>query len=243
LVLRKFPGLAGICRECYITVACFPSESDDKPYASINSWPDTKMEPSSGSPETSADITSWVTDYGDDLYRYALLQLRDHHAAEEVVQETFVGAIKSHGNFSGRSTVRAWLLSILRHKIVDFIRTRARYTREHGVPDSDNAKGFAFDEHGNWRAEAIDWHVPDQIVEDRELWVVLHKCLGNLPTGQADTFVLSVMHELGSDEVCEQLDITPSNLWVRLHRARLALAICMGVNWFGDPEEDNDGSE
>ena len=158
------------------------------------------------------------------------------------MQEAFLGALKSRESFSGRGSVRAWLYSILRHKIVDFIRTRARHAREHGVPDSHDSMNVAFDENGRWRAEAIDWRVPDQSIEERELWATLHECLDGLPTGQADAFVLSVMHELSSDEVCGQLDITPSNLWVRLHRARLALAKCMGVNWFGDSKESHDAS-
>lgn len=193
--------------------------------------------------ETSVDVTTWVADFGDDLFRYALLQLRDQHAAEEVVQETFLGALKSRDSFLGRGTVRAWLFSILRHKIVDFIRTRARYSREHDNPGSNDVMKVAFDENGAWRIEAVDWRIPDQILEDRELWAMLHKCLTGLPTNQADTFILSVMHELTSDEICEQLDITPSNLWVRLHRARLALAQCMGKYWFGDSEGANDGND
>jgi RNA polymerase sigma-70 factor (TIGR02943 family) len=197
---------------------------------------------SSESQETSADVTTWVAEYGDDLYRYAFLQLRDRHAAEEVVQEAFLGALKSRDSFSGQGSVRAWLYSILRHKIVDFMRTRAKYRREHGCPDSPDSMSVIFDENGHWQAEAIDWRLPDQSIEERELWATLHDCLSHLPTGQADAFVLSVMHDLSSDEICRQLDITPSNLWVRLHRARLALATCMGVNWFGDSEEPHDAS-
>lgn len=201
------------------------------------------MDQSPDSHKTSIDVATWVADYGDDLYRYALLQLRDQHAAEEVVQEAFLGALKSRESYSGRGTVRAWLLSILRNKIVDFIRTRARYAHEHGRPGPGDASKLSFDENGVWRVEAVDWRLPDQMMEDREMWAMLHQCLKELPTGQADVFVLSVMHDMTSEEICRQLDIKPSNLWVRLHRARLALAQCMGKNWFNEAEEANDGSE
>lgn len=195
------------------------------------------MDLPSESQETSSDVTTWVADYGDDLFRYALVQLRDRHAAEEVVQEAFLGALKNRSSYSGRGPVRAWLYSILRHKIVDFIRTRTKYRKEQNSPDSHDPTKTSFDENGRWRAEAIDWRLPDQSIGERELWAVLYECLGHLPIGQADAFVLSVMQELASDEICNQLEISPSNLWVRLHRARLALAACMGVNGFGDSEE------
>ena len=200
------------------------------------------MESPSESHETPSDVTTWVTEYADDLFRYALLQLRDRHAAEEVVQETFLGALKGRDSFTGRGSARSWLYSILRHKIVDFIRTRAKYAAEHGSPESHSSPNVSFDENGRWRAEAIDWRLPDQSIEERELWATLHECLSRLPTGQADAFVLRVMQGMESEEICGQLNISHSNLWVRLHRARLALAKCMGVNWFGDSEEPQDAS-
>ncbi|MEP3479584.1 MAG: sigma-70 family RNA polymerase sigma factor [Fuerstiella sp.] len=195
------------------------------------------MDSPSESQKTSPDVTTWVAEYGDDLFRYALLQLRDRHAAEEVVQEAFLGALKNRRSFSGRGSERAWLYSILRNKIVDFIRARAKDRKEHSTPDSHDSINASFDELGRWKGEAIDWRLPDQSISDRELWALLHDCLDRLPTGQADAFVLSAMQDLASDEVCDELEISPSNLWVRLHRARLALAKCIGVNWFGNSEE------
>jgi RNA polymerase sigma-70 factor (ECF subfamily) len=65
----------------------------------------------------------------------------------------------------------------------------------------------------------------------KELWQVVRECLRNLPQGQADVFTLSVMEEMDTDEICSELDITPANLWVRMHRARLGLARCVGARW------------
>jgi RNA polymerase sigma-70 factor (ECF subfamily) len=73
---------------------------------------------------------------------------------------------------------------------------------------------------------------PDRAMQARELWQVVRACLSSLPQGQADVFTLSVMEELESEEICRQLDISPSNLWVRLHRARLGLAKCVSAKWF-----------
>ena len=67
----------------------------------------------------------------------------------------------------------------------------------------------------------------------------MQHCLSHLPPGQADVFVLSVMEEMDSDEICRELEITSANLWTRLHRARLGLAKCVGSRWFTDGEGPN----
>src|SRR5207302_2162297 len=59
------------------------------------------------------------------LLRYASLQLRDRHTAEDAVQETLLAALAGEGAFAGRSNLRTWLTGILKHKIVDAIRLRA----------------------------------------------------------------------------------------------------------------------
>src|SRR6267378_3268881 len=56
------------------------------------------------------------------LLRYAGLQLRDRHTAEDVVQETLLAALAGEASFGGRSNLRTWLTGILKHKIVDAIR-------------------------------------------------------------------------------------------------------------------------
>ena len=71
-----------------------------------------------------------------------------------------------------------------------------------------------------------------------ELSEVVQECLKDIPKGQADVFVLSVMEEMDSDSICEQLSITPSNMWVRMHRARLGLAKCVSAKWAGEVDHE-----
>ncbi|MBL1293913.1 MAG: hypothetical protein COB61_008575, partial [Thiotrichales bacterium] len=68
------------------------------------------------------DPSSWLDDYGDELYRYALARLRDKSAAEDVVQETLLAALKAQENFRGDSAVKTWLIGIMKFKIIDFYR-------------------------------------------------------------------------------------------------------------------------
>ena len=185
-----------------------------------------------------ADPERWLEDYGDYLYRYALSRLRDGTAAEEVVQETFLAGIRFQDRYSGEGAERAWLLGILKRKIVDYVRMRNRYDRDGSWEDSNDPSAQLFDQNGRWKTDAFAAAPPDQL-ESQEIWDVVNNCLQHLPKGQADVFVLSVMEEMDSDQICSELDITPSNLWVRLHRARLALAKCVSARWFADEQVSN----
>ncbi|MFK7818095.1 MAG: sigma-70 family RNA polymerase sigma factor [Planctomycetaceae bacterium] len=179
---------------------------------------------------------NWVDDHGDYLHRYAWSRLRDANAAEEAVQETLLAAVRYADQYSGNGSERGWLLGILKRKIVDYIRRRQRYERDGSSYDDDaDPTAMLFDENGHWRSGVLP-DTPDKAVASRELWDVVRGCLDTIPKGQADVFVLSVMEEMDSEEVCKQLQITPSNLWVRLHRARLGLANCVGSKWFADGE-------
>lgn len=186
----------------------------------------------SGPDSAGLDPSGWVDQHGDYLFRYAFSRLRDANAAEEVVQETFLAGIRFQDRYNGRGAERAWLLGILKRKLVDYVRMRARFDRDGISHDGGDPTAHLFDAHGNWKTGAFRFELPDQSIESRELWDVVRNCLSHLPAGQADVFVLSVMENMDSDQICRELDITPSNLWVRLHRARLALARCVAARWF-----------
>ncbi len=193
------------------------------------------MDPPHNSP---VDPDRWVDEYGDYLYRYALSRLRHVAAAEEVVQETFLAGIRFQDRFSGEGAERAWLLGILKRKIVDYVRMRNRYDRDSSYEDTNDPSAQLFDQQGRWKADVFAAATPVDGVESSELREVVQGCLKNIPKSQADVFVLSVMEEMETDEICSELGITATNLWVRLHRARLALAKCVGSRWFADAGEE-----
>ncbi len=187
-----------------------------------------------------ADPTRWVEDYGDYLYRYAYSRLRDGNAAEEVVQETFLAGVRYASQFAGRGSEQGWLTGILKRKIVDFVRRRMKDNRAAAYEDEHDPSAQMFDAMGNWKSGAIKFSpAPDQRQQSEELYNVVRQCLETLPKGQADVFVLSVMEEMDSDDICSELDISPSNFWVRMHRARLGLAKCVGAKWY---DVDNAGN-
>ena len=177
---------------------------------------------------------TWVEEYGDYLFRYAQSRMRDANAAEEVVQETFLAGVRYSSQYSGKGSVRGWLIAILKRKIIDHFRARKKHAGA-SISEEDDAfdpSAILFDQQGNWKPGAFKWAPsPDRNLEMSELSEVVQDCLKTIPKGHADVFVLSVMEEMETDAICDRLSITPSNMWVRMHRARLGLAKCVSEKW------------
>jgi len=198
--------------------------------------PNVALESKAGA--ESLDPSRWIDDFSDYLYRYAYSRLRDANAAEEVLQETFLAGVRYSEQFSGRGTEQAWLLGILKRKIIDFVRKRSKHAGVTGLEDETDPSALLFDAQGNWKPDAFGSSSPDQRMQMDELWGVVRTCLTTLPSGQADVFVLSVMEEMDSDEICSELEISSSNFWVRMHRARLGLAKCVSEKWHMNEESE-----
>jgi RNA polymerase sigma-70 factor (ECF subfamily) len=106
-----------------------------------------------GQPSSVIDPTMWVDRHGDTLYRYAMSRLRDPDSAEEVVQETFVSALQALDQYSGQGSEGAWLLGILKRKVIDCVRRRNRPDSASGGDVADDPTQVFFDAKGNWRTE------------------------------------------------------------------------------------------
>ena len=182
----------------------------------------------------SLEPSAWVDRHGDYLFRYALSRLRDGEAGEEVVQQTFLAALQHTDQFAGKGSERGWLLGILKRKIVDFIRQRNR-TSSLNDDDGGDLSEALFDRGGNWKPELrATLRQPLDSLEREEFWKILRGCLDALPSQQADVFVLRELDDHSTEEICKDLEITASNLWVLLYRARLRLSNCMKSRWQQD---------
>ncbi len=182
-----------------------------------------------------SDPSTWVDEHGDYLFRYAMFRLRDPEAAEDVVQETLLAAMKGYADFRGASSERTWLVGILRHKILDRFR---EVSRQRPVYDVEPFDDFDFQENGHWQVEAapIPWRAkPDELIEQAEFWDVLAHGLSSLSARTATAFILREIDCLGTDEICDALSVSRENLWIMLHRARLSLRRFLQINWFGAP--------
>lgn len=188
------------------------------------------MDSDTGSPD------NWVDDHGNALYSYALVRLRDKHQAEEMVQETFLAALQSHERFSGRSSLRTWLIGILKHKILDQFRRDFREVPLDDLVETSEDGDIAdtsFATDGHWSSLLAEWGDPEQAMENGQFWIILQACLDRLPKRMARLFVLREVMEAGTEEICKDLAMTPTNLWTTLYRARLGLRRCLDKNWVG----------
>ena len=197
------------------------------------------MAPRTEPPPRLPDPALWVERYGDGLFRYAFVRVRRREIAEDLVQETFLAALRARDQFGGRSSFRTWLTGILRRKIVDHIRRESRRSSA----DLGAAPSWLerlFDHNGKWRVEPTAWGSdPSAALEQKEFWEVFQRCLAKLPARLADAFTLWELDELSSQEVRQILNVSANNLWVLLHRARLGLARCLDVNWFHHTRDRN----
>ncbi len=171
-----------------------------------------------GQPFMSIDVMTepelWVDRHGDGLYRYALLRLRSPDLAADIVQETFVDALRARDTFAGRSSEWTWLVGILRHKILDHIRKAGRQPMSGRGERAESE--LAFDQRGEWLVGPAEWSSdPSLQLETVEFWDVIAGCLSRLPQGLADAFTLRELDGLEADEVQSILDISPANLWKR----------------------------
>ncbi len=175
----------------------------------------------------------WVDLHGDALFRFAFLRLRDREAASEAVQETFLAALKNLKQFQGRSSERTWLIGILKFKIFDHFRKR-NANRE----NSENPLDIDLYHRpiGPWRDHPQSWGaIPSDTLENKEFWGAFNRCVEGLPETLRQVFILRELEPMELKKVCNVLGSTPTNVVVRLHRARLRLRKCLETRWFAPP--------
>jgi RNA polymerase sigma-70 factor (ECF subfamily) len=168
------------------------------------------------------------------LVRFAMLQLRNATAAEDVVQETLLAALQSGASFAGQSSVRT-LVGILKHKIIDAIRKQSREQPLETADDEtdiEDLQNAVYRDDGHHRETPADWGNPESALEQRKFFEVLERCMDGLPKKTAKVFMMREVMGLETDEICKDLGITSTNCWVLLYRARMALRECLQGRWF-----------
>jgi RNA polymerase sigma-70 factor (TIGR02943 family) len=190
---------------------------------------------SDGSPNASHEVLARLR---GDLLRFAALQLRDHASAEDAVQEAMLAAMSKMSEFRGQAQFSTWVFAILKNKIVDMLRSRSRFRPAEGGVDELPADSFdaLFDERDHWSADERPafWGDPEATLAQQQFWTVLQLCLDRLPPATARVFMMRELLGLEPEEVAAQLAISKSNCGVMLHRARMALRVCLQTRWFDE---------
>lgn len=175
------------------------------------------------------------------LLKFARLQLRNEAWAEDAVSDALLAALAKPQSFAGKAQLRTWLVGILKHKVVDTLRANLREPNvgdmrgatEGDDPEVDLIDAIGFKQDGHFTDKPAHWGNPDQDLSQRQFMAVMDACISKLPPVQGRLFLMREWLELDAEEVCKTLNITSTNLYVQLHRARLKLRECLQLNWFG----------
>ena len=193
---------------------------------------------SAKTPSGLSDPEQWVELHGDYLFKYALMRLRDATKAEDAVQETFLAALKGGKTFAGRSAEKSWLVGILKNKICDHYRKASRETSFTDMEFYSDEESDRFTPDGMFKDGWIhelgpqEWSSPGASLDSEVFWKTFYDCSTKLPKNVAAVFNLREVDGVESKEICALLNISENNLWVMLHRGRMALRRCLETNWF-----------
>jgi RNA polymerase sigma-70 factor (ECF subfamily) len=184
-------------------------------------------------------IKSWVELYSDGMYSWAFYKTSNKETAEDLVQEAFLAAIQAFEKFERKSNPKTWLFAILNNKITDHYRRQMRNPTASEL--QQNEKGTyslferVFDSERQWekRERPKHWQVElENILDNPDFNKVLKTCMDDLPATWYSAVQLKYLEEKKGELICHELQITPSNFWQILHRAKLQLRKCLEVNWF-----------
>ncbi|MDE2082829.1 MAG: sigma-70 family RNA polymerase sigma factor [Burkholderiales bacterium] len=151
------------------------------------------------------------------LVAYARRRLHDPALAEDLVHDVFEAVATGRAAFAGRSALRSWLVAILKHKIVDLVRERAGHDSLEGGAGGDDGEGCG-------PQLECPQPRPDQVAEQRQRLRQTLQRIAALPATLRQAVELRLLADADTDAVCRALAISEANLFVRLHRARRALA-------------------
>lgn len=188
--------------------------------------------------DTSDTIRSWVETYSDKMYSWTLYKTNSQETAEDLVQETFMVAFESLDKFERKSNPKTWLFGILNHKIADHFR---KVYRHKVVNESDrnpdpgqNFLDTFFDADGSWIKEQRpqSWHENADLLDDTQFVKTLRNCMNELPPNWFAAINLRFLEEKKGAVICQELQVSPTNFWQVLHRAKLQLRKCLELRWF-----------
>ena len=181
-------------------------------------------------------IESWVNEYSEALFSWAFYKTSSRENAEDLVQDTFLAAYNKIDSFQGKSQPKTWLFSILNNKIIDYYRLSAKTTKKTISMSEDKGyeitEGF-FDATENWKNTSINpiWNQDEELLDNPKFNIVFQQCMNDLPEKWMFAVTSKYLTDKKADEICQDLNVTVSNYWQIIHRAKLVLKKCLEMKW------------
>jgi RNA polymerase sigma-70 factor, ECF subfamily len=165
------------------------------------------------------------------MIRVAMAYVPTRAAAEEAVQETWIGVMRGIDGFEGRASLKTWIFRILTNVAM---RSGARERRSMpfsalaeaentGEPSVDPDRFLPSDHElfpGHWAIMPARWPTPEEGLLAGETREVITAAIAELPPAQRTVIALRDVEGWSSEEVCEALEISAGNQRILLHRAR-----------------------
>jgi RNA polymerase sigma-70 factor (ECF subfamily) len=166
------------------------------------------------------------------LMKVARLELRDEHLAEDCVSDVLTQAYERRAQFRGDSSLRTWLTSILKNRIIDLLRKQWREQSIDEPPAGENEFDNLFDATGHYAVMPSEVRDPAELCQQDSFLVAVQRCVDLLPKRIGQVFVLREVFGSDTKELCKDLGLTTSNVWVQLYRARMMLRTCLEKSGF-----------
>jgi RNA polymerase sigma-70 factor (ECF subfamily) len=184
-------------------------------------------------PESQVTISSWVNLYGDELYTWAYHKTKKIDLAEDMVQETFIKAFNALSSFQEKSSPKTWLFRILNNLITDYYRKNAKQ-KTSSLEDAEELTTGMFDTMNNWQVNGFEdfWAKDENVFDDSDFNHIFEFCMSDLPDSWRLAVSAKYLLQKETVEICQELEITASNYWQMVHRAKLMLKKCLETKWF-----------
>lgn len=181
-------------------------------------------------------IKDWVLDYSDTLYTWALSKTSSIEIAEDLVQETFLAATVSFDKFQNKSNPKTWLFSILNNKIIDHYRKKSNKAISLDQMSELQANQFTdalFDKNEKWNSNETNsiWDNEKHLLDDVDFNEIMSFCMGDLPEKWRIAISSKYILEKSTEETCQELEMSTTNYWQVIHRAKLLLKKCIEKHW------------
>lgn len=174
----------------------------------------------------------WNVEHRDALLRFALQRVKDYGSAEDLVQETFLSAWHGRDHFRGDCSERTWLTGILRNKVIDHYRRRARrpavLATDLETPESEGSGLLSWIDR---QPDLKDHNRPGAATERHEFMTDLERAIEELPAKMGEAFRMRELQGRSTEEITRELKISKANLWVLIHRAKQTLGESLADQW------------
>lgn len=178
-------------------------------------------------------LQDWVSRFTSELLSWAFYKVSDSELAKDLVQDTFLAASEKFETFREESSPKTWLFSILNYKIIDHYRQKVRQPKNY---DQQSLSEY-FAEDGEWlsRKKPSGWDENElHLLDNEDFNLILKACIEELPEKWSLSIRLKYLMNKKGEDICQELNITPTNFWQIMHRAKLQLRECIETNWLNN---------